>query len=1255
MSEQLFVSSFRGNFFVSIHSYTSDDVNSTVGSIDNIKDTCASYEQAVLLKTSILLAFQGENSNAFIQSVLHHHSNTALGTDISQSYFMVFENLLPTCIFVNATTGVIESFVCADDTTIAGLICVREDGEISDIDVDLLSCNYQPSFTSLCFKVTPTLVGVSAIREINCIGMNLWGADIEATRDTVDASKNVPGVYCPKLRLYSEIMKIRCWTSQHKNATVSPRIKAFYNVSMFQGNISLIAPIPEPNSDIYYMSWSQYYDPFQSFAIKIESYGYPLRNLKMFYNQVFDSPVQTNWFTGQTWEVLCLADGNPTIKVSAEQEFTPFKDENTGNYMFQVLAGEVELKVNVQLVHPSNIECDRICVQDARIGFPVAIRCVINHHYIWNPSKNFNNVKKLPLNITLQKRDHPEYANPCEFSIGIKQPVIYDYTSDYVKFGGTFKSVTVLIEIFSFQVWNTGEYFLEVKPNDQDCLHQKGGSNFCSEAVSDGCTDASTDKRLIRLFFASPDNFGSFAPNPFSSCLNNTRALMIPGFDYPDGNQFFYRICFDTENVFEPGDICRAEGGFWEDGNSPFLSQLIDDLEIPISDNNYDYEKIFRALSCNSYFLRGDSFGYKISDPLTLFVKYRTAGGLTKLLKYKNGKTFSHELHTNAYPPGILCRYPRSLAHTMYLDPGSTSCMYKPIDLNAGREQKINVAIHGNIPAKIMCEAMPNGTYMDLNFTVANDSPSFTYSTPFPEEGDVKSFRCAQIDFKGFHPFHGTLSSGSNETLQWFDFHFSNQPLPLDMDPSVITHNLWCYPGDGTLHQPCYGQTVTLTCCGVGNPFTECRWHRHLGFKDIQPILNGQNGFSWNLVGTEIPQCNNTQHCSNLTIQNLQRSDDGYYWCECFNGLENHNMPETMKRRETWSLQIKPSQSGLVGDPDFVYTLSCDLNLAVMIAKTAVKGAPVTAKVECSKDPDDVTEMALQTERQNGVDLIKFEIQNPTKYMQCNFWASNEYSNDPITFTSYLKDKKIYGDVAINQDEENDAKICCKFCALNVDERNVKVKCIDKDRLSLEAIETFLYDASELNGSFCVEFTHKIFATFECSCELWGESLASITVFPTGDIETEVFTTEAFKLATAAPKVDNENMQAEIDSETETTLAATTEESGNAQIGTINEEKVKYVASVKYIILQLQEFRDYGRVPKEILLGNFIYIIDKGKSITLDKYEWHSVLLAVFEEVAAIEKLVTVKYFLFLLKILRYLFNDYQKAEQSSKSLILRT
>ena len=1219
MDEVLFISSFSGNYFASIYSYTSDDVNSTVGSIEQIKQTCASHGQAVVMKTSIMRAFQGEISNAFMQSLIYHKTNTSIGSDVSQSYFMVFEGVLPHCIYVDHQSGLIYSFVCSGDTPIAGLVCTREDGEISSIDVDLESCNVESSSTSLCFKVNPSLVGVSAVREIACIGLNRDGNRIFSTKAVVAASKNAPASYCPGLRVNYEILRVRCWAPQHKNATVSPEVEAYYHVKMFQGNVSVITPSLEPNSDLHYMQWYHYYDPSQTFAISVESYGYPLRNFKMFYNQVFEDPQEKDWFDSETWEVLCLPDGNPTFKVSARIEFSPFRDQNTGNYEFQVVAGEVEQAANVQLVHPSKIECNQTCVNDARMGSSAGLTCVINHHFLWNPVINFRDINNLPLNITLRKHSSiQELVNSCEYSTGIGQPVIYDAFSKYVKFSGLTKSVEIFIEIYSFQLWHSGEYVLEVLPTDMNCIHQKGGRNFCLDAVSDisnTCGFFSTDKRLIRLFFFSPENFGSFSDNPFSSCSPNSRALMVPGFHSKEGHEYFYRVCFETRKTADPEKLCMKEGGVWVGQDYDFLSELLGDLHNP-SSGQHDYIKLFKALSCNSYFQLPNVLPPDTADFYTLHIKYKTSGGALNILKLNQGEVFAIVTKTGLYPTGILCQYPRSLAHHMYLDPDSASCSYQLIDLNAGKQQTVHASIHGNVPVEIICQAIPDGSYIESIFTVTSDSPFFIYSAPYPEEDDVKSFKCAQVNFTGFNPLIGN----KNDTLLWFNFHFSNQPLPLDVDPHLTIADLWCYPGDGFLHQPCYGQAVTLKCCGVGNPFQECIWHRHLGFRDIEPILNGQDRFHWNFVALENPQCNDTSHCSYLTIQNLTESDDGYYWCECLNGLETYNMPSSVIRSQTQSIQIKPSQSSLVGDPDFHYSLNCESRPTILVGKTAVKGAPVNVKIKCSVDGNFFTDKIVETMRENGVDFIKFIVANPTKTLICKFWASNTYSHQPITFSSSLLSKRIYGDVSLYHEVESDtprSKVCCKFCALNVLEKNARVACVDKERSPLDARRTFTYDQSTLNGMSCAHLTAVSFSTIECSCELLSESLATITVYPGGLVVTRGQTTQLFNLETPKEEADT-NVSIVIETTSETT--ETPKSSDQKLKSDSDPENFEKIAEA--LVAQLQEFAVYNRVLGGAVLDVFHYLILEGNK-NLTKFTWHKILMDVFDAVAATEMYVS--------------------------------
>ena len=1213
-----------GNYYVSSVDYVSDVPSEPLGSLNSITDTCTGFQSSKVLSGDLFTSFQGGgDGNNFIQAVLRHVTNTAIGYSFGSASYLFLDTLMPKCLRVLPDES-LESVSCYNTTTIAAVLCVKQDGDISSLSTSLASCTPDPGAPQtgeLCFEVVPSITGVSAIRDITCMALNLYGSIIDTTIQVVPASKNVPGLFCPVVAVDLQFTSIQCQAMQSLHVPVSEEISTSMNLTFNMGGIFVIDPTPVPGTDLHYMKWENYRDGGLSasdpFTLRAMAFGYPLRDLQLHFNRIFDPSSAQSLSDKVTWSVRCTPTPEPYIQADVAVPMIPFEAGDSGNYTFQILAGEEEISTNIQLIHPFRMTCDKVCVDDARIGLNTTITCTVTHHLISSPAVNFRNFEDMPLNITLHKLPNPDTdpLNPCEYSMTPGEPLLFSFSGDNADWDSLKKEVKLHIEIYSMQLWTGGEFYLEILPNYGDCMYQPLGPQFCDkpfDTFNKSCNLLETDERLVYLSFSTPEDFGHFKPGLNSQCGPNNRALYIPDHTNPNGTQYYYRTCYDNVDGENPGETCTLDGGIWSDATDNLFGRIIEDPEFA-SFGQYSLAKLFRAVSCNSYFQRTDSYlQNEFFLPQLLHAKFLADGGVIRMMKFAIS-LFEEASDPGFYPVGILCRYPRGFVYDLYSDPAVAHCLYLPINLEEGRTQEIIVGAHGNEPVDIFCQPLPLGSYINSSYRVPPGSPTFRYSVPYPEESDVEEFRCAQVNYTGENAL-----GLSNDHLDWRYLAFTSEALDMIVEDEVTSDDVFCSVDPNTrLTQPCYGQDVTLKCCTIGNPFDTCVWHKYLGYGETIDLENGTDGYMWNIVPDQDPQCDDTRKCSYLTISNLtEGEDDGYYWCRCFNGLEYYEEVD-LQLRESKAIPINGRQSVIVGEAEFEYRFNCALGQTPAVrAIIIMKGPPVTVVVKCSEGDEPKVEVPVTQVREAGSDLISALIERPTSDTQCVFEASNSYADEPVRFNTDFHTQRlstsprIYKSIFQGSDK---IEVCCDVCGINIEANHLKIQCVNMasgDEMIMNETEAFSYSTMRLQASYCVEPGFPTIESFECSCTLWEKS-SSITIYGSGMIVTEPETTQEFGVGTTTPErvtlAPTEPPTTVEPTTTTTTLGPRT------STATIKDKDLNILVA----FLELEEYVKIGRILF-IILHDIFKVIRLNLFADMPLWKATNIIVGTFERVAQI-------------------------------------
>ena len=1052
-------------------------------------------------------AFQGGSTNYFLQSLVHKTLGTKIGQNIEDKIFLFLQDeVIMWCAFVNATTGLFETFQCTMQETLEGIFCYFYEAEVNSIPIEAKSCAVSDDNleATVSYTVKPLIIGSLVEREITCDAFDIWGEPLGGKMQRFTAFKGDEFEYSVNIDIAEELIQIQCFTGRRKNDIIYSPTTGYYNLPLNLTTDVVIAS-PELNFGVAYFKKTDYGD---SYEIVVETAGYPIGVFHYRFKPAFDEwtgKIEDGITTSKTY----ICEGvNLMVKATGRLPFPLLFPEDSGFYRFVIEAGGQEMENLTEFVHPYEINCDKSCVDEVVPGSTVSLWCTIDHHLFVDSSHFELPGDEQPFNMKFWKSEYhpdlPDYnqLNPCEYQNEVENPIRYSLlTPDLFGLRAKTRTANVTFILYSAQEWNVGTYYLEISTKNESYCHYFGASKIgvnCTGKIIPVSFDevescSLTGNEQYKLFRISLNQDVGRLFLSANSSSNNSRALFLAD-DANGYNEFsyFYKLIIHSAEK-PPAEVCEIDGGEYTINEvDPVASAIflgVDLKSVPYAEH-FDLINFWHALTCNAYLFYERN--PQPNDPNAIYFQSRN-----KEIVYENDlyqfviSRFYQRTSAQNQPVASLCKFKRGILWNLYQAP--SQCMYEPLDLTNGMKQTIYPVIHGQFDIKIECEPRPLGSYINQTFDHVSPLSSVEYSIPYPEERDVTAFRCVQKLPEGM----------TARNFPWFDFTFNSLPVELFTDESIEPLNYWCYDGNVTVAQPCFGLDVSLRGCVEANPFDNCRWIREYSLSG-EPLIQGQDDISWHVVPDENPQCTTTRRCFYLEFANLDPvKHNGIYYLNCSNGLEG-TIAETTLRRETKFFKVGGFQSAPIGDYQFSYDVKCGQN-AQLKAQIALYGPLVHASVQCTGTNNEniITEISSH---QIGVSLVEFVIPNVDRTVSCTMTSSNNFTLEkPLVLVDSLREHKIWSDLKIVEIARDETKIslCCETCAVNIRSNNIDFTChkLSNNYLFLRYYNTtFEFSEDTFIAKRCADVPLS-YADLKCKCTLFNSVQSSFSVYQNGDVE----------------------------------------------------------------------------------------------------------------------------------------------------------
>ena len=1107
-----------------------------------VKDACSSQKGgADVLSEYFATQFQAVDTNFFLQSMIYGKWGKKIGDDVSDKvYVYLRDSVKEMCTYIDKETGLMDVLECRDyNDNIAGIFCYFYDAEINKITVEPESCAVKDAsgdkVAIVKYRVQPVIIGARESREVVCQAWDNRDLVIRNKDRTFEMKKDEVAIYEVEVDTNDVLAKIECVAGRRKNDTVFVAIKGTFELQRSHDELKFISADQTP----VYLEPTDYDTLYK---IKVQSVGY----LMDFFTYAFQPP-NGGWTaesTAVSTEYFYTCTGNHLkVRATGTLEFLGLSPKSAGLYRFSMEAGGELKQVESEFIHPFKIECTERCNTDILHGKDVEVTCDINHH-LFTDSALFASESVLNISLKFWKAEYfmdiPGYnkLNPCEYTNTVERSLLYDKRAlRSLSFDEQNRKATVTFGILSTQPWNIGWYYLAVTPISVDHCYYFGRSfdgncdidvinNPIVPATCESFDKETTTQQYLMFYVNNVFDVGIVTPRPQKDI--NPRGLYLAYDAFMDnGFLYFYRLLPPFGNK-EPRDVCARDGGtFVRDTEDAITSRILRNLESErVELGNINLIKFWTALTCN-FGMNPNSPDIE-ADPSEVFFSMERASDrrLLTLAKFDQEVGFS-QVENADVEIARLCRYQRGKVWDIFADPGK--CLYKPLDVNIGLKQTVGALIHGSPLFTLQCEALPRGSYENKTFESLTGSERVTYEVPFPEESDVKQFRCRQIA-------NESITTESN----WFQLGFESTFLDMKVDDFIEPLDYWCRPTDSSLTQPCFGEDVSLKSCVVGNPFKNCTWGR-LYPADETPLVNGERGVTWEVIPDEYPQCNSTRRCYYLRFQNLNPFlHSGLYFLKCYSGIEGSHA-ETQLRTHTRYFDLEAHPSAPIGDNPFTYNVTC--SPGKLEGQVVIYGQEVNVKVTCSGSRNGDID-AIVTEHSAGTFVINFIIPWPETTTECQVDAYNDVTDlTSLLISDRLDNNKIWESVYIEETSRSDSQVsfCCRSCGVNIGSNHLRFLCmLSQDNSVVVGFrDTELkYDTETYIAERCATVKLPI-GMFVCTCALFRENVATTTFYRDGTTRSTFATASSIQVEGQPELVNdttsNPNEKKETTTETPTT------------------------------------------------------------------------------------------------------------------------
>ena len=1057
-----------------------------------------------------------------LQSLVHKTLGTKIGDDVSGSVFVFLKDeVILWCAHIDPATGVFDVYECSGQS-VAGVFCYFYEAEVNAIPIVQDSCAVQEEGAKavVSFTARPLIIGSLVQREITCDGFDSWGESLSGKLRQFTVSQGDTIHYSIEVRIDEELVEINCYCGRRKNDRIYTPTTGVLNLPL-NLNSDIVITSPPLYSGIAYFLESDFGGPYE---IVVETSGYLIGRFGYRFQ-----PASGEWSRkfededaiSTSKEYVC-SGFNLMVKATGKKPFSYLAPTDSGLYWFSITAGGEDKELITEFVHPFGIHCGTTCVDNVMPGSSVRVWCTIKHHLLV-ASEHFEvEPESQPFNLRFWKSEYhsdiPDYKrlNPCEYKNQVETPLVYSpILGDLFTFSIFLRTANVSFNLYSAQEWNVGTYYLEVSTANKSLCYYFGPSKIGTDCTGriipvtfDDVNSCSRDSNeQFKLFRITLNQNVGRVYLPEESYSNNSRALYLgDGAPYLDNNdyRYFYKIVMHASDA-RPEEVCASEGGeYVVNGFDPVINSIIDDDDgKAVAYQNFDLNLFWLALTCNAYLHY--TANPQPSDPKSIFFTVRKKEIVyeSKTVQFFSGQFFK-DPDTDDGPKGALCKFRRGVLWNLYQAP--TECMYRPLDLKIGMKQTIYPVIHGEIGVDIECQALPHGSYINQSYSDVMPLSFVEYSIPYPEERDVNAFRCIQKTSGGLR----------YQPVNWFDFTFNSLPVELITDAEIEPLDYWCWDGNVTMKQPCYGRNVALRACLEANPFGSCNWVRLHAFDSDSPLVQGEKGITWYDELDENPQCTTTRRCFYINFSPLDAfKHNGMYYLNCSDGLEG-TVAETTLRRQTRFFKITGHQSGPVGDYSFNYAVICGEERGQVVGRISMYGSNIVATVSCTGSGNENI-IAETIPYDTGVSLVQFELPNADKDVECIMTSTNSFApENPFVLADSVKNHQIWSRLEIVETDRNadTVSICCEACALNVNPRNVELVCYklsDNLMILYNHNTTYEYDDTKYVAKRCVEVPRE-FGDAKCRCKLFNSVRSTFTIYKNGDVEMVTDTPDAFEV-----------------------------------------------------------------------------------------------------------------------------------------------
>ena len=1052
---------------------------------DELSEACGS----AVLSYDLVYNFQQNGYNSFMETlILDHLDIRNRSEDISAHNFSLLQqSIMPYCGYIDKESKQFVYYKCSENESMqtSGVLCQWQSGQVRNLTLrfDGNGCEeLSNGKAALNFIIDADIVGPMK-RNVSCYTNSFENKVIQSTVQEVEVSADVKGIYKVIIDPETTPHFIFCSVPVLPFG-VSESLSGNYSIDAFYANFSFQRPDFVKFWDMQNATFlinETYFG--QNVSVKLGIFIYPMLSYEVLFKE-FSGPDQTATFS-ENLKMMCMnecTDPYAIIHIEIDLNFKPLKSSDTGIYTMKAAVDRFDHDnyFQFELVHPTKIWCDNPC-EETGVGQSRTVNCSVQNHLI---SHYFSRMDPLPLIMKFHNDDEASVGRKplfnCESNIGLEKTL---ETKDVLSYDPRNRSLMVAFEIFSVQEWSESSFYISLKVTDSKYCYIFGSRNcsvnvayvnravdVCSAAQNNGFFEVKLEKRFGTLA-TRQGQCGSTNPDAFyftSELSSKTSNLPMDENKGP-----FYRLC-RTNLGFNSGDLCKQEGG-------EIVDQKVEDMVDPeernlLSSNSSVYfAKVWRSMSCRAFY----SWNPLTSQFLNSlhFVAIRGESPAPAQYLYKNDKIIQMDFEPSNEDNYVLCQYNRGSIWNMQKESGS--CLHRKIDVsNQGvAKEKILMQMHGSSPVDVNC-TFEDGTFQEFHIETS-EPKEVVVSVPVDiNQRKPPTFACYQILIP-------------TEKAKRFNFSLSKNPIPIKVEPRIEQINVWCTPQNDILKQPCFGQDVIIRACVIGNPIDYCDWmfyslSRLSGLSEPITIEHGKNGYKIDMKPTEEPQCNNTEICSNLTIQNLKNEGQtGFYMFKCYSGISD--VPVEFEESKSKLIKIMAQQSAFILETPFIFRLQCS-NVAKILGEITIYGQDIQANISCgpeNKKFDLIQSVA--TNISNGVTKIEFELSDFEDNFVCQYSGKNIYVEKALTKESKIP--QIVSSVLISSasESEQQATVCCESCAYGFSEREIKLFCyktIGGFDIDLEATLTeFNYNPINSKYKKCISLTSDLdIGRYKCAC-----------------------------------------------------------------------------------------------------------------------------------------------------------------------------